>query len=86
MESGRKTYINTEVEFTEDGRLIPRKIRWKDGRVWAIDRVVHTCNINSTSGKYGGIRYTVLIGGAEKYIYEHHGRWYVISTEKEVDN
>ena len=56
MESGRKTYINTEVEFTEDGRLIPKKIRWKDGRVWAIDRVVHTCNINPTSGKYGGIR------------------------------
>ena len=79
MAAKTKEYVDMEVEFTKDGALIPRKIRWKDGRQWAIDKVIHSCE--SEEKDYRGIRYTVLIGGAEKYIYEHHGRWYVKCTE-----
>lgn len=78
-----KEYVDMEVAFTSEGALIPKKIRLKDGREWTIDRLVHTCEVGQVGGKYEGIRYTVLIGGAEKYIYERHGRWYVLSAGKE---
>ncbi len=78
-----KEYVDMVVTFTKEGALIPKKIRLKDGRQWSIDRLVHTCDINPEQGKIGGIRYTVIIGGVEKYIYEHNGRWYVMSAGKE---
>ena len=78
-----KEYVDMEVAFTTEGAIIPKKIRLKDGRTWKIDRLVHTCEENPGGGKYEGIRYTVIIGGVEKYIYERHGRWYVNSAGKE---
>ena len=84
MKTERKVYVNVEVEFTEEGRLVPKKIRWNDGREWIVDRLIHSSEISPGKGSFEGIRYTVLIGGAEKYIYERHGRWYVIPADKEV--
>ena len=75
-------YVNMEVEFTKDGAVIPKRIRWKDGRIWNIDRVIHSCQ--SINNKYKGIRYTVLIAGAEKYIYSDNGRWYVTLPEEVI--
>ena len=75
MEQDKRVYVNVVVEFTADGSLIPRKVRWKDGREWVIDRLIHSC---PAAEKCGIIRYTVLIGEAEKYLYEHFGRWYVL--------
>ena len=75
MGSDKRAYVNVEVEFTVDGRLIPRKVRWKDGREWVIDRLIHSCR---EAEGCDTIRYTVLIGDAEKYLYERFGRWYVL--------
>ena len=33
----------------------------------------------SPAGEYEGIRYTVLIGSAEKYIYRVKNSWYVMT-------
>ena len=74
-----KVYVDMEVEFTQDGALIPKRLRWKDGRVWVIDQLLHVCEVHDKENR--GIRYTVKIGSAERYIYEHHGRWYVLSAE-----
>ena len=35
----RKVYVNVVAEFTSDGRLIPYRIEWTDGRKYMIDRV-----------------------------------------------
>lgn len=78
-----KEYVDMEVAFTKEGAVIPKKIRLKDGRTWTIERLVHTCEEGLESGRNEGIRYTVIIGGVEKYIYERHGRWYVNSAGKE---
>ena len=36
--------------------------------------------------EFEGIRYTVLIGSAEKYIYRTGNRWYVEPVRMEVDS
>lgn len=65
--------VNCTVD--SDGNIWPHSIKWKDGRRWDIERVLHTCRSPDLS--FEGIRYTVLIGGTEKYLYQNDMRWYV---------
>ena len=70
--------VNVQVQFQVDkeGNTLPLQIKWSDGRVWEIGRVLHTCRSPDLS--YSGIRYTVLIGNVEKYLYQDNRRWYVL--------
>lgn len=72
-----KTYVQVDSEKLETGEILPRTITWVDGRIWEVDRVVHSCA--SPDGEYEGIRYTILIGSAEKYIYRAGRVWYVMA-------
>ena len=71
------TILKVDCAMNENGQVIPKRITWKDGRKWNIDRVVHSCA--SYDGEFEGIRYTVIIGSAEKYIYRLGSKWYVDS-------
>ena len=71
----REVCVQVDCEKTEEGGERPRRIRWTDGRAFAVDRVSHTCV--SPDGEYAGIRYTVLIGNQERYLYRDGDRWYV---------
>lgn len=70
-----KTFVKVRTGCDENGAVVPKIITWKDGRKWEIARVVHTCA--SYDGEFEGIRYTVIIGSAEKYLYRLGSQWYV---------
>ena len=72
-----KVYVQVDSERTESGEIIPTAISWMDGRIWNVDRVLHSCV--SLEGEFEGIRYTVIIGSAEKYIYRAGHAWYVMA-------
>ena len=72
-----KTIVKVECHINESGAVVPKSITWHDGRKWDIARVVHSCA--SYDGEFEGIRYTVLIGSAEKYLYRLGSQWYVDS-------
>mgnify|MGYP000703477631 CR=1 FL=1 len=72
-----KIYVQVDSERTESGEVVPLSLSWADGRVWKIDHVIHSCV--SPDGEYEGIRYTVIIGSAEKYIYRAGHAWYVMA-------
>ncbi len=71
----KRTYVRVECLHLEDGVAVPKKVIWRDGREWEIKRVVHSCT--SMDGQFEGIRYTIIIGHAEKYIYQLGSKWYV---------
>ena len=73
----KKVYVQVDSERLDSGEILPVRITWHDGRVWNIDRVIHSCV--SLDGEYEGIRYTVYIGSAEKYIYRAGHAWYVMA-------
>ena len=54
------------------------------GQVWEITRTIHVAA--PADHEFEGIRYTVLIGSAEKYIYRTGNRWYVEPVRMEVDS
>ena len=71
----KKISVGVECSRREQGNLVPMSLRWADGRTWKIDRVLHTCV--SHSGEFDGIRYTVLFGSEERYLYHTGSDWYV---------
>ena len=73
----KKTFVEVDCHCREDGAVVPKSITWRDGRKWDIERVVHTCS--SCNGEFEGIRYTIIIGSAEKYLYRLGSQWYVNS-------
>ena len=73
-----KVYVEVEAEFSEDGRLTPRSLRWTDGRRYEIDRVKDCVRAASRKAGGAGICYTVEIGGRESHLYyEENYRWFV---------
>lgn len=84
-ESPYKIYVNVNVEFTKEGRLIPRAIHWEDGRTYVIDKITEVRRAASFLAGGTGIRYTIYVEGFEKHLYygDNH-RWYV-EANKNVD-
>ena len=70
----KKKYVDVEV-LCSGGTIRPIRIHWDDGRVWNIKRTLHISR--PVENEFKGIRYTVLIGSAEKYMYLDGTRWYV---------
>ncbi len=73
-----KVSVGVRCNVSVDGVVSPQRIVWGDGRVWEIERVLHTCR--SSDRSFEGIRYTVLIGGKEKYLYYSEPEWYVYTS------
>jgi hypothetical protein len=71
----QKYYVTVEHIEDTDGIIIPTRILWNDGRRWEIKKVLHTCI--ASHNEFEGIRYTIKIGRAEKYLYRDGQRWYV---------
>ena len=67
--------VQVNCDCFPDGAVLPRSILWPDGRVWKIDKVLYTC-VPVDDGA-PAIRYTVLIGNAERYLYRTGIEWSV---------
>lgn len=78
----KKVYVNVDYQILVGGAIRPIRIHWHDGRTWEIRKTLHSC---TSSDDYEGIRYTVLIGSVERYLYRIEDKWYVESIQTEVD-
>ncbi len=71
----QKKYVAVNAEVDTDGIIRPLQILWDDGRQWKVAKVLHTCT--AAHNEFAGIRYTIKIGRAVKYLYREGQRWYV---------
>lgn len=62
---------------TAGGQKELKTVILPDGRQYAISKVLHSAV--SYEKAYEGIRYTVIIGSAENYIYKGKDGWYVVT-------
>ena len=79
-----KVFVKVRCSHLPDGTIRPESLEWEDGQVWEITRTIHVAA--PADHEFEGIRYTVLIGSAEKYIYRTGNRWYVEPVRMEVDS
>lgn len=81
-----KAYVAVDVEHTVEGEMLPRLIKWEDGRCYEIDRVKDIRPSYAAKAGGQGDRYTILVNGKETYLYFERstnlsgriiGRWFV---------
>ena len=80
-----RVYVTVNTDFCWSGTIEPRSIRWKDGRIFKIDRVQNfdPAPLDSVNA---GDRYTVIINGKARYLFFRRinavnrnilGKWWV---------
>ena len=74
----RRIYVTVDCRQYESGAIKPLKIHWHDGRTWEVTKLLHAAY---PTDEFKGVRYTVLIGETEKYLYRYNDLWYVIANE-----
>lgn len=65
------------VAIGTDGQVRPKKFQWKDGNVYKIDRISKAERAASTKVGGCGIRYTVIVDGMPRYLYDEDGKWFM---------
>ena len=90
MNVNRKVYVAVEVSFTPEGRMLPRRLTWEDGRHYDIDRVLDVRPAYAEKAGGMGDRYTVRVCGRETRLFFEHalrpedarpGRWFLERRE-----
>ena len=64
-----KICIEVIAKISSEGGMRPIELKWKDGKVYLIDRVRFAERAPARVSAILPIRYTCLIGGREKYLY-----------------
>ena len=65
------------VAIDRDGQGRPKKFQWKDGRLYPIDRVCKAERAASTKVGGCGIRYTIMVDGLPRFLYDEDGKWFM---------
>lgn len=72
-----KKYVDMIVQYTEDGKILPLAVRWAEGEIYDIDKIIDVRPAASLKAGGAGIRYTCMMQGHEKYIWLEENRWFV---------
>jgi hypothetical protein len=87
----QRVYIGMRVNFSAEGNMTPVEIKWEDGRVFEIDRVIDVRRAASDAGSMG-VRYTVKIMGQERRLFFEDTwsdtgcpRWFIESRGSRMD-
>lgn len=77
IERREKCYVEVVARHTVEGSVVPIEIVWEDGRRFEIDRVVESRRAASMRVGGHGVRYTIWIGGRERFLWRDERGWYV---------
>lgn len=77
----RKVYVEVTAAFSPDGQVIPMAVRWEDGTVYEVDRVLDIRQAAARKVGGCGLRYTCRIRGQQTCLYLDENRWFVEGRE-----
>lgn len=80
----RRVYVEVAAVFTPEGQVMPRQIRWEDGTLFAVDRVMDIRKAAATKAGGCGLRYTVRIRGRQTYLFLDGDRWFVEGKDEKT--
>ena len=73
----RKVYVEVVARFDGLGNMTPLSVKWEDGTVFEIDRILDVRRCASLKAGGTGIRYLVRIEGKETAIFYEDPAWFV---------
>ena len=86
-EGSQRIYVSVDVEFKEDGQMLPRTIAPGDGKRYKVDRVLDVRSEDTLKDSGQGDMYTVQVKGQQSYLYFERtmtlsgtnlGRWHIV--------
>lgn len=77
----RKVYVSVTARFDEKGSLTPLSIKWEDGTVYEIDRILDVRRAASLKAGGIGTRYAIRIQGKATYLFYEEPKWFVEGKE-----
>ena len=77
-----KKYVEMIVRYLADGTIMPLALRWSEGELYEIDKVMDVRPAASLKAGGVGIRYTCIIQGHEKCLWLEENRWFVEAKGK----
>ena len=78
-----KKYVMVVSRTDELGRVLPQRIIWDDGVSYGIDRILSAERCASRKAGGTGMRYHVLIGQSETFLYYENPRWFVEAKQQD---
>lgn len=76
--SPNKAYVEVIASFSADGKMLPLKLIWENGKSYEIDRILRVDRCASLKAGGAGIRYVCRIQGQRvELYYEENGFWFV---------
>ncbi len=72
-----KQYVAMDIHYTAVGLVEPRRLYWTDGSSYEIDRVLDVRPGASLKVGGAGMRFTVLISGQRRVIWQTGTQWFV---------
>jgi hypothetical protein len=72
-----KVFVEITAKHDVHGNIKPLTIKWEDGRVLEINRLLDVRQAPSLKGGGQGIRYTCRIRGKQVYLFDEEGKWFV---------
>ena len=80
--SPNKAYVEVIASFSADGKMLPLKLIWENGKSYEIDRILRVDRCASLKAGGAGIRYVCRIQGQRvELYYEENGFWFVQRKE-----
>ncbi len=76
-----KTYVEVTAAFSPEGTVIPLSIKWQDGTIYEVDRVLDIRRAAALKAGGCGLRYTCRIRGQQTYLFLDEDRWFVEARE-----
>ncbi len=74
----RKVYVEVVVRVNTEGEMRPLSIKFEDGNVYQVDKLVSRRLAASTKVGGCGMRYTIMVLGRETFLFsEDNNKWFV---------
>ena len=72
-----KINLKVTAGFDLDGKIMPRTIEWKDGRIFTIDRGLDVRRAPSLKAGGVGMRYICRICGKTVALFNDENKWFM---------
>lgn len=65
----RRVEVEVVAKFDVNGKITPQTIKWEDGTIYEVDRVLQTKRTVAENVGGIGMRFTCLINGQQSYLF-----------------
>lgn len=72
-----KTFLYVNADHRPDGTIRPLHIKWDDGRIFTIDRLLDVLQASALKAGGCGILYRCMVHGKQVDLFNEEGQWYI---------